>query len=636
MEEIKWTLGRIIDFEYFLRQDSLYSDQSYLEKRDREIYLNRICSKDVTSPGERLLLWLEAMKEYSSIGSNTGNVIDGDSINKSFNHFSPGAMYEELLSLLRTLFLIIGSVAGVLICLTFFSYTGSQPLNVSYFLALTLLPQIGLIMTLLVFFLIVKFNLIHIKKFTPYPFLALLVKNSLMALNRRAMAKLAADKRESVQAAFAIISEGQQIYGLLFFWPLFILMQLFAIAFNMGILLSTLFRILFFDTAFGWQSTLQMSAQMVSKIVSVVAAPWGWFLTAGKGFPDLEQIIGSRIILKDGIYHLTTYNLVSWWPFMCLAVIFYGLLPRVIMLVSGLVSLKHSLERQTFDHGGCSKLLRRMLMANSAAEFRDKALHAVAKKSETSQSETAQIATKQSDISNIVAIEAMGNHHIVASAVEEEKEEDNNKPVTYNNIYDEPPPLVEKKSPHSNLATAASRQVQMKPSIALVPDDIHDLIDRETFVRLMRELHGYDIKKIVITGIDFDSEMECVKAEYAAVKSRDIKADGWGVVVLQEAWQPPIRETINFIKGVRAVVDKKSSIMVALTGKVTTDKTAGDGTCSRNVDGDQHGVTVLRQTDSDQTRADNFFTPADLSDLDIWKMKLSTVADPWLTLESVL
>ena len=35
------------------------------------------------------------------------------------------------------------------------------------------------------------------------------------------------------------------------------------------------------------------------------------------------------MVLKEGIYHLTTPDLVSWWPFLLLAVCFYGFLPRI-------------------------------------------------------------------------------------------------------------------------------------------------------------------------------------------------------------------------------------------------------------------------------------------------------------------
>jgi len=587
VEEIKWTLGRIIDFEYFLRKDMACSDEKDLQKRDREIYINSISPQERTSPGRMLLLlWLEAMRCSETISNSrdpeSGAVKNSGSSGDRIKIASPGNMYEELLSLLRVIFMILGFMAGVSICLTFFSYTGHEPLNVSYFLALTLLPQICLIVIFSGFFLCLKFKLIKIRRFFLYHLLSLMIERSLLALNRDALHRLSADKRETLLAALAAVREGQQIYGLLFFWPLFILMQLFGIAFNLGILLSTLFRILFFDTAFGWQSTLQMSAQMVARVVSTVATPWGWFMGKGIGFPDLDQIIGSRIILKDGIYHLSTSNLVSWWPFICLAVIFYGFLPRVIMFFSGVILLKISLEQQSFDHRGCLRLLKRMVRPESAPEH---------------SSPLAPVSRHPSS-PDVDAVEksTLLNHG------------------AYAHSSPDPPPI------------------NMKPSIALVPDDINDLMDRDAFISLLRETHGLDIIKTVLIGVDFDKEIESIQEEYeAALKSRDLKVEDLALVLLQEAWQPPIRESINFIQSLREVTDKKTPIMVALTGEP-----GGDKLCSESPDREGKSVSDRYGASGAYHKSEKFFTPVERSDWDIWRVKLSTVADPWLTVERLV
>lgn len=584
MEEIKWTLGRIIDFEYFLRKDMACSDEKDLQKRDREIYINSISPQETTSPGRMLLLWLEAMRCSEAISNSgdpeSGEVKNSGSSGDRIKIFSPGTMYEEWLSLLRVIFMILGFMAGVSICLTFFSYTGHEPLNVSYFLALTLLPQICLIVIFSGFFLCLKFKLIKIRRFFLYHLLSLMIERSLLALNRGALQRLSADKRETLLAALAAVREGQQIYGLLFFWPLFILMQLFGIAFNVGILLSTLFRILFFDTAFGWQSTLQMSAQMVARVVSTVATPWGWFMGKGIGFPDLDQIIGSRIILKDGIYHLSTSNLVSWWPFICLAVIFYGFLPRVIMFFSGVILLKISLEQQSFDHRGCSRLLKRMVRPEIDPEH-------------SSTPETVSWHTSSSDA---VEERTLLNHG------------------AYAHSSPDPPP------------------VHMKPSIALVPEDISDLMDRDAFISLLRETHGLDIIKTVLIGVDFDKEIESIQEEYgAACKSRDLKGEDLTLVLLQEAWQPPIRETINFIQSLREITDKRTPIMVALTGEA-----GGDKICSESPEIEGKSVSDRYGASGACHKSELLFTPVERSDWDIWRVKLSTVADPWLTVERLV
>ncbi|MGD9730903.1 MAG: hypothetical protein AB7U45_01875, partial [Desulfamplus sp.] len=66
---------------------------------------------------------------------------------------------------------------------------------------------------------------------------------------------------------------------------------------------------------------------------------------------------------------------------------------------------------------------------------------------------------------------------------------------------------------------------------------------------------------------------------------------------------------LNFFKAVRNVINKRTPIIVALTGK------AGEGD------------KLVRQS---------LFSPVEQSDFAIWKSKLSAVADPWLTVEKVV
>ena len=143
----------------------------------------------------------------------------------------------------------------------------------------------------------------------------------------RVAEKLGADHRSRMDSTLGIIRSKGSTYGFLFFLPIFILTQLFAIGFNLGLLTTTLFKVITADIAFGWQSTLQLSSAAVHSLVQKIALPWSWLAAGDPAYPSLAQIEGSRIILKEGIYHLSTPDLVSWWPFLCFSVFFYGLLP---------------------------------------------------------------------------------------------------------------------------------------------------------------------------------------------------------------------------------------------------------------------------------------------------------------------
>jgi len=65
-------------------------------------------------------------------------------------------------------------------------------------------------------------------------------------------------------------------------------------------------------------------------------------------------------VLKEGIYHLGTPDLVAWWPFLLLAVLFYGLLPRLLLLVAGILVQHKTMDGIAFIHSSCERLMLRM------------------------------------------------------------------------------------------------------------------------------------------------------------------------------------------------------------------------------------------------------------------------------------
>jgi len=169
-----------------------------------------------------------------------------------------------------------------------------------------------------------------------------------------------AKKRGSISHAFGIVKSHSNMYGSLFYWPFFSLSQLFAIGFNIGLLAVTLLKILASDLAFGWQSTLQLSSDGIYQTVKLIALPWSWMLPQQISYPSLTEIDGSRIILKEGIYHLATQDLIAWWPFLVCCLFFYGLVIRSGLLILGKVIEKKSLERLQLNTPPCVSLTQRM------------------------------------------------------------------------------------------------------------------------------------------------------------------------------------------------------------------------------------------------------------------------------------
>ncbi|MFT5729449.1 MAG: hypothetical protein ACI8PB_003620 [Desulforhopalus sp.] len=341
-----YTLDQIIDLEYFLHEDSPSSPEE-LHLRDREIARTITGNESTTNiPTQELLSgWIQTRLE---------NEFKGES------NVSPGTLFSRSRSLASTLITFKGLIAGLFAGWAFFAYAGTTPINVLQFLLFFVFSQ--LFITGLLFAGLCAKKLIPGLKLpgTRFYLLYSLGKKLFVFINRKWFENISGNKRESVRHAYGIIKSKNQLYGSLFYWPIFSLAQLFGITFNIGLLTTTFTKIITSDLAFGWQSTLQLSNSAIEKMVHLLALPWGWLLPSGIGSPTLAEIQGSHIILKDGIYHLTTGDLVAWWPFLLLCLLFYGLLIRIVFYISGRFMENNSLAALDCNTPQCTALLRRM------------------------------------------------------------------------------------------------------------------------------------------------------------------------------------------------------------------------------------------------------------------------------------
>lgn len=359
-----WNYKDIFDLEYFLHKDSTLRHES-LAERDRGIFLQHIepTLKEAESPSNNrsiLRQWLEHRRraEFGATGS-----------------LSPGALFAEAHRTLRLICLVVGLFFGSIAGLTFFNYAGTTPVNILSFLVFFILTQIAILLVLLVS---VGIRYLLRKRLVSLPlgiqFMGGLTIKTILWGHRNILGRMWAESRDSLAASLGLLKGAQRIYGSLFYWPIFTLTQLLAIGANAGILAATLFRILTSDIAFGWQSTVQFSAPALHGLVSAVAIPWSGFFPEDVGHPSLAAIEGSRIILKDGISHLTTENLVSWWPFLVLCLLVYGLLPRVLLYLAAMIMQHRCLSRLAFKHPPCISLIQRMqtpqLSTRATPEFR--------------------------------------------------------------------------------------------------------------------------------------------------------------------------------------------------------------------------------------------------------------------------
>ncbi len=87
------------------------------------------------------------------------------------------------------------------------------------------------------------------------------------------------------------------------------------------------------------------------------------------------------------------------------------------------------------------------------------------------------------------------------------------------------------------------------------------------------------------------------------MKLSSLKKDWTHLIILTEAWQPPLVEDIAFIKALRHHLGERIPILIALIGK---------------------------------PQADNIFTPVEPVNWQIWKEKIMAMGDPYLRTEKLV
>jgi hypothetical protein len=529
--KLRWRIRDIIDLEYFLHdhegsQGELYSDT--YPQMDRNIYLEYIrptLIKNKKSINDRkwlLRLWLEQKK-------NTLKT-------KNEQKILPGESFHIIFWLLISFAAFAGISAGAGATVSFLLYKGNAPINVSAYIGIFVLLQIALIL-LTCFLLVMKKHiaLFHTLSFTHRLLGALLIQ-MMFKVKESALSTIPAKERGRLMTAVGLVKGKQSLYGSVFYWPIFILAQIFSISFNIGILIATILKVIGSDLAFGWQSTIQFSSQAVHKAVVLISLPWSWFVPTDVAYPTLEQIEGSRMILKDGLYHLSTAGLISWWPFLCFAVLFYGLVPRLILLLTGLIGQNRSLVKINLHTTTCESLILNLT--------------------------TPIISTGGTLVGHIPKKESPFDKNLHHGL--------------YNNGQLSPSPTIK--------------------VIALVPNDISASCPDDALKDRIAKTAGLSLIRKITFGEDQVKTTESIK--HVLRNTPDNKYTG--MLILQEAWQPPIRETLLFLSHLRKTIGNKSIIRIGLIGKPSPE---------------------------------TIFTPPNQNNIQVWKQAITVLGDPAICIE---
>jgi hypothetical protein len=521
-----WRIADLIDFEYLLFLDDISIEkngQDVFKRRDREIYLQMI---SIETEGQRelnqsilLYKWL-TVRQRQEAEQAQGIVL-------------PGRAWNELYRIVWWSFLLLGLTIGTSLAFSFLDYSGSEPVNITRYLISFVGVQILLFFIIGATFLYRLIWRLDLRSSFLYSLLSRLMVSGVLKLNRYFGKKLTGQQRLHISAAQGLLREKLQTHGSCLLWPVFILLQVLTIGFNFGVLGATLLKVISSDIAFGWQSTLQVTEQFVFTLVKTIALPWSWFVPEDIAYPSLVHIKGSQMTLKEGIYHLVTIDLVSWWPFLCFAVLFYGLLPRIALLFVGLGSLRLNMTRLQFKRVACKQLLQRMT--------------------------TSQVSSQAPIPDHSKQPTPLGLPQLEESA-------------EYWSVSKEDPDCL-----HNT-------------AVALIPNELYEQCSLSTLQALMQKRLGVDVREILQTGEVHQNEL--VMLGQLEERKKSSKVDN--VVILQEAWQPPILEFLLFLKQLRSRLGADVPLFVALVGK---------------------------------PRSDTIFTSIKIEDLEIWRLKIRAMGE---------
>ena len=235
---------------------------------------------------------------------------------------------------------LIAFALGLLTGIGLLSYSGREPVNVIYFIAVVIF--FPLITMLLTFFAM---------------FRASSAQNVLIHLSpafwmEKILGLMPAKVEESIKTF--------QINPLLANWMILKRSQIIVLFFSFGLLLALLGVVVTKDIAFAWSTTLHISPEGLHDFLTTLALPWIEIMPSA--VPSLELIEQSQYFRlgeklgEEMIAHAS--QLGEWWKFLALATLFYAIFLRILMLILVSFGYNHAVKRSLLTLKGATKLLR--------------------------------------------------------------------------------------------------------------------------------------------------------------------------------------------------------------------------------------------------------------------------------------
>lgn len=252
---------------------------------------------------------------------------------------------ETVTGYLYGITLTLGVVAfflGLFSGVALLSYSGHEPVNVVYFMAMVILLPL-MTMTLALFSMLranrSRSFLVHISP-------AYWMEKILRLLPGKVQSSL----------------EELQVNPSLLNWLVIQRSQLLALIFSVGLLVALLGMVVTKDIAFAWSTTLHVSAKEFHALLEAIALPWSSFFPGA--VPSLELIEKSQYFrlgerLDPEMVHNAS-QLGEWWKFLAFATLFYAIILRFVFWMISIAGYKRALKRSFLNLDGAQVLLKQM------------------------------------------------------------------------------------------------------------------------------------------------------------------------------------------------------------------------------------------------------------------------------------
>jgi len=362
----RFTLAELIDLELALQRDRETPVED-LDTRDTPLAQHLASALGATgetapgaakSPAPRIALraWLNSVQQPGLT--------------------SAGSQFSELIELAGTCLLLAGATSGALTIGSWLLHGTGTPVNVAVFWP----AVIGIQLALLAIFGLLASSLRCAERIPGLRGLGRVltsISGTLPWLTLRALARLSGRPQAEWRQLFGELRALDWLYRRLRIWLMTSLTQAFAIGFNLGALAAFFAIPTLDDPAFGWRSRL-LGAGEVHAIVRGIALPWrSWLPSAVPSSAAVEATQYSSVAPRYAVQPPVRRPPLepgdaspgsdsdrppwgAWWPFLCVSLATYGLIPRVLLLGLAQVGLRRELSRAPRAHAELERLLARL------------------------------------------------------------------------------------------------------------------------------------------------------------------------------------------------------------------------------------------------------------------------------------